>query len=60
MRKKREAEAMRRDVKKLKRVRKEARRKARLKKDYNPEGQSAAERKRLRAIPDLWLVGVSH
>jgi len=50
MRKKREEEARRCELKKLKRVRKKGRQKARLKKDYNPEGQSAAEKKRLKAV----------
>ena len=31
-------------------MRKKARQKARLKKDYNPEGQSAAETKRFKAV----------
>jgi len=50
MRKKREEEERQRTLKKLKRVRKKARQKARLKKDYNPEGQSAAETKRFKAV----------
>ena len=50
MRKKREEEERQRTLTKLKRVRKKARQKARLKKDYNPEGQSAAETKMLKAV----------